>query len=65
MRRKQVHLSADQDTALKVGSRHGAPVILMVDTAAMHANGVQFFQADNGVWLTDHVAPAFLRFADK
>jgi putative RNA 2'-phosphotransferase len=27
----------------------------------MHAEGFKFFLADNGVWLTDHVPPAFLK----
>ncbi len=59
-RRQQVHLSTDRDTAEKVGRRHGKPVVLTVDAARMHADGVSFFKADNGVWLTDAVAPAYL-----
>ena len=62
--RQQVHLSADTQTATKVGKRHGAPVILTVDTKAMLAKGARFFQADNGVWLTDAVAPEFLNVTD-
>jgi hypothetical protein len=31
-----------------------APVILTVDAAARHAAGHAFYQAANGVWLTDH-----------
>jgi putative RNA 2'-phosphotransferase len=26
----------------------------------MHSKGFQFYRADNGVWLTDHVPPEFL-----
>ncbi|MBB4377902.1 RNA:NAD 2'-phosphotransferase (TPT1/KptA family) [Bradyrhizobium sp. SBR1B] len=26
----------------------------------MHAKGLKFYRADNGVWLTDHVPPEFL-----
>ena len=37
-----VHLSADIETAIKVGSRHGKPVVLTIDTAAMLADGRQF-----------------------
>lgn len=59
-RRQQVHLSADETTATKVGQRHGRPVVLRVDAAGMHANGQPFWRADNGVWLTDHVPPTFL-----
>ena len=31
-----------------------------VDAAAMHAVGHAFYQAANGVWLTDHVPPGDL-----
>jgi hypothetical protein len=31
-----------------------------VDAAAMHAAGHAFYQAANGVWLTDHVPPGDL-----
>ncbi len=59
--RQHVHLSKDQDTALRVGQRHGKPVILEVATDRMQADGHLFWQADNGVWLTDSVPPAYLR----
>ncbi|XUM24798.1 RNA 2'-phosphotransferase [Bradyrhizobium oligotrophicum S58] len=58
--RQQVHLSLDEATALNVGRRHGKPIVLRVDAAAMHRAGLRFFVADNGVWLTDHVPPEFL-----
>jgi len=59
-RRHHVHLSADADTAIKVGRRHGAPVVLAVDTAAMIAENLLFYRSDNGVWLTDHIPPRHL-----
>ena len=59
--RQQVHRSADETTAHRVGQRHGKPAILTVEAALMHDEGFKFFLADNGVWLTDHVPPAFLR----
>ena len=43
-----------------MGARREAPVILTVDSAAMHAAGHAFYQAANGVWLTDHVPPGYL-----
>ncbi|MDZ5648589.1 RNA 2'-phosphotransferase [Nitrospirillum sp. BR 11828] len=58
--RQQVHLSADEVTALKVGKRHGKPALFTVDARRMHDQGLIFQQADNGVWLTDHVPPGFL-----
>ncbi len=53
--RQDVHLSADHNTAITVGSRHGKPVVLHVDAKALHDDGHQFRLADNGVWLTDAV----------
>jgi putative RNA 2'-phosphotransferase len=61
MSRHHVHLSADLDTARRVGARHGRPVIFEVAARAMHEKGYAFYRSDNGVWLTDHVPPAFLR----
>jgi putative RNA 2'-phosphotransferase len=61
--RHYVHLSADEPTARAVGLRYGVPVVLVVDAARMHARGFVFHQAENGVWLTARVPPAFLRRA--
>jgi putative RNA 2'-phosphotransferase len=61
--RRHVHLSPDEETAKKVGQRHGRPVVLKVDTAVMHREGHLFWMADNGVWLTDHVPPRYLSAA--
>ncbi|QOZ34479.1 RNA 2'-phosphotransferase [Bradyrhizobium sp. CCBAU 53421] len=58
--RQQVHLSADEATAVRVGQRHGKPHIFKVDAGAMHGKGFKFYRADNGVWLTDRVPPEFL-----
>jgi len=58
--RQHVHLSADQETAVKVGSRHGKPVILEINTAKMLADGCVFYLSDNHVWLTDFVAPLYI-----
>lgn len=58
--RQQVHLSADEATARRVGQRHGKPAIFRVKAGRMQENGFKFFIADNGVWLTDHVPAEFL-----
>jgi putative RNA 2'-phosphotransferase len=58
--RQQVHLSLDEETARRVGERHGKPHIFKIDALAMHASGLRFYLADNGVWLTDRVPPEFL-----
>jgi len=61
MKRHHVHLSGDELTALKVGERHGNPVILRVDAKKMYEDGHIFYQSDNGVWLTDIVEPKYLK----
>lgn len=60
--RNHVHLSADEATATKVGSRRGKPIILQVDAAAMHQGGHRFYVSANGVWLVDGVPVEFLTF---
>src|SRR5262245_17031819 len=61
MSRQHVHLSPDRQTAVRVGSRRGAPVVLEVDAKAMYAEGHEFRLSANGVWLVGHVPPAHLR----
>jgi putative RNA 2'-phosphotransferase len=56
-RRHHVHLSADIDTAIGVGRRHGQPAVLRIDALRLHRDGQPFFQADNGVWLSGPIAP--------
>src|SRR5438874_2619302 len=60
MGRHHVHLSADEQTALTVGRRHGKPVVFRVAAAEMAAQGTTFFISANGVWLVDAVPPRFL-----
>ena len=64
MRRRHVHLSRDVETAQAVGRRRGQPIVLRVDAATLHRSGHRFFVADNGVWLTDLVAPTCLSRVD-
>lgn len=58
--RQHVHLSPDHETAIKVGKRHGRPVVLDVAAGKMHAAGHSFYRSENGVWLTDAVPAEFL-----
>lgn len=53
--RQYVHLSADENTALETGRRHGYAVVLTVQTGRMSMDGFAFYRAENGVWLTEHV----------
>lgn len=61
MRRHHVHLSPDKETAIKVGQRHGKPVVLVVDAKKMHEEGAIFYHTDNDVWLVDYVHPTRFR----
>jgi putative RNA 2'-phosphotransferase len=61
MKRHAVHLSADTETAVKVGSRHGKPAVLAVAAGRMHAEGYTFSVTGNGVWLADAVPAEYLR----
>ncbi len=62
MSRQHVHLSKDKDTAIKVGSRRGKPIILGVRAMDMQNEGHLFFKSENGVWLTDHIPLKFIEF---
>ncbi len=58
--RLYVHLSGDYDTAVKVGSRHGKPVVYEVNAGQMQQDGYVFYRSVNGVWLTKHVPKVYL-----
>lgn len=59
--RLYVHLSADKETAKKVGARHGKPVIYAVLAEEMAADGFAFYLSENNVWLTKSVPVKYLR----
>jgi len=58
--RLYVHLSADKNTALAVGKRHGKPAIYTVFSGEMYENGYKFYISENGVWLTRFVPPEYI-----
>jgi len=58
--RRYVHLSKDKETAIKVGSRHGKPVILTINTKAMYENGHKFYLSKNNVWLTNFIPKEYI-----
>ena len=60
MSRLYVHLSADIETARKVGMRHGVPKVFRVKSLRMFADGYKFFRSVNGVWLTERVPANYL-----
>jgi putative RNA 2'-phosphotransferase len=63
--RHHVHLSVDYETAVKVGMRHGIPVVLRIDAEQMYSDGTTFYVSDNGVWLTDRVDPKYFSIVEQ
>ena len=59
--RLYVHLSSDKETAKKVGSRHGRPVIYEIDCRQMVADGYRFFESANHVWLIKEVPVKYMK----
>ena len=62
--RRYVHLSSTRDEAVRVGSRHGTPVVLTVDAQGLHEAGHTLYPSTDAVWLTDRVPMQFLQFPD-
>lgn len=62
MSRQHVHLSNDIETATKVASRRGKPIILTIEAETMLQEGYLFYCSENGVWLTDEVPPKYIKF---
>ncbi len=58
--RQHVHLSDNEETARRVGSRHGQSVILQIDSAKMHEDGLVFYKSNNDVYLTDNVPSEYI-----
>jgi len=59
--RNHVHLSANRDTAFRVGQRHGKPFVFKVFAAQMYQDNFNFYLSDNGVWLTNGVPIKYLQ----
>mmetsp|Transcript_13023 Transcript_13023/g.28740 ORF Transcript_13023/g.28740 Transcript_13023/m.28740 type:complete len:184 (-) Transcript_13023:307-858(-) len=62
MSRQYVHLSQDLETAAKVGQRRGKPVILKIRSGDMCPEAYTFYKSNNGIWLTNHVPAAYIKF---
>lgn len=58
--RLYVHLSKDKETAVKVGKRHGNPILYIVKSGEMYRDGYRFYLSKNGVWLTRQVPVKYL-----
>lgn len=64
MKRQAVHLSANVDDAVRVGSRHGSPVVLTIQTSALEAEGIRVHRASDRVWLVPYVPASVLSLLD-
>lgn len=62
MNRQYVHLSESIEYAIKVGQRHGEPVVLAVDTQKVIDDGGCFYRVPNGIWLTERIKNQHIRF---
>lgn len=60
MSRLYVHLSKDIETAKVVGARHGAPIILKINTSQMQEDGMKFYLSKNGIWLTKNIPTKYI-----
>ena len=60
MSRQFVHISPDYATAVKVGSRHGKPVVLKIRARDFVADGHELYRSSNGVWQARAVPPQYL-----
>ena len=60
MNRQFVHISPDYDTAVKVGSRHGKPVVLAFRAKDFVDDGNELFLSTNGVWQAKSVPAKYL-----
>lgn len=60
MSRLYVHLSKDAETAVKVGKRHGKPVVLKIKAEEMEKDGIRFYLSRNNVWLTKYVDKKYI-----
>lgn len=58
--RLYVHLSADEDTAITVGKRHGKPIVYEVLSHKMYRDGYEFYQSVKSIWLTKNVPIQYL-----
>ena len=60
MSRQYVHISPDIETAVKVGKRHGAPVVLVIRAGDFVKDGNVLMRSYNGVWQAERVPPEYL-----
>lgn len=53
--RQYVHLSDNYDTAVKVGQRHGKPVVFKINIDNLKKHGIKLYKSENNVYLAKAV----------
>lgn len=61
MKRNFVHLSSDIETAKKVGSRHGKPIVLIIDAKRFSEDGNKLFLSPNGIWQAEFIESKYIK----
>ncbi len=65
-KRRYVHLSADKETALEVGSRHDEkPVVLTVKAREAYRAGIFFTKTAPKIFLSGPIPPEFIIFPEE
>lgn len=60
--RAYVHLSKDMNTAVLVAHRHSRVVVVFeIDGVQMKRDGLKIYESENGVILTEYVAPKYIK----
>ena len=59
-KRLYVQLSTSIEMPMKIGQRHGEPVVITIDAKRMSKDGINFFLSRNGIWLTEFVDASIL-----
>ena len=62
--RLYVHLSTDIETAIKVGKRHGKPVVYQINAKQMYQDGILFYLSANHIWLVKKVPLQYMKLLD-
>lgn len=64
MSRQWVHISSDVETAVKVGKRHGTPVVLKIYARKFVQDGHKLYLSSNGVWQAKSVPVEYFEIQD-
>lgn len=61
MTRVQVHLSESETKAKEIGTRHGRPIVLVIDAKKMASDGILFYKSKDNVYLTDEIPIKYVK----